>query len=93
MDNTLGRRIVEVFDYRLAGESESERRDRLRALAARATAAERLAKAVVCQDIASDAWHDAGVEDVATRILYDNATMEYERAFAAWRAIEGEVTG
>lgn len=69
----------------------------LRALAARADAAERLAKARRVAVDADDAWETLsgeGGED--GRPLWDalvTAENEEREALAAWRATEGEVTG
>jgi hypothetical protein len=103
---TLGTRILdEVLEYAGSireGETTGARLglERLRALAARADVAERLAKADAEDARAWRAYHDAGgaggddatLDTLAAAV--DAADEEREEALAAWWAIEGnEVTG
>lgn len=98
MSDTLGARIMdaadrhaEAYGWWLAEEDEDEvpgpfharqreTREMVRALAARADAAERLAKAVARRETKQE--HQQFIDSI----------NEWERALAAWRAIEGEVT-
>ena len=79
---TLGQRIFDAAaDYDIYGESGYGAGDRLRALCARADAAERLAVGLVelfeCNSDDGD--------------LMREVREEYNNALAAWRAITGEV--
>lgn len=94
-------RYAEAYGWWLADKGEDETpgplfnqqraiREMVRTLAARADAAERLAKAAdVMQDHRNDGL--SGALDMASE--YSAAVAEYDEALAAWWAIEGEVTG
>ena len=94
-------RYAEAYGWWLADEGEDETpgplfnqqkaiREMVRALAARADAADRLAKAAtVMQAHRNDGL--SGALDMASE--YSAAVAEHDEALAAWRAIEGEVMG
>lgn len=85
---TLGQRILDAamrwaLDRALCGiEERRESEDQLRALAARADAAERLA-------VARIRWNDMSTTN-SPAALWD-ALVEVQGSEAAWRAINGEV--
>ena len=92
MGMTLGRLIKNAFfDYQTGGKEDRAAAEiQLRALAARADAAEMLAKAAtVMQAHRNDGL--SGALDMASE--YSAAVAEHDEALAAWRAIEGEVMG
>lgn len=105
MGMTLGRLIKNAFfDYQTGGkEGRAAAEIQLRALAARADAAERLAVAgdreVATRDALNaalermyadpDKGRDMDTEEEAA--TYEAACNEYDEALAAWRAINGEV--
>ena len=83
MADTIGERILyEAKVYRNAPWAAADLAS-LRALAARADAAERLAKAY---DAADRSWGKSGT--AAGTIAYTKACDERREALAAWRAIE-----
>lgn len=94
---TLGRRImIEATICKdapagsaMAGKAWAD----LRALCARADAAERGMVAVIRREALADAWYVADELDVAVaKAALDVADTEYDNALADWRAL-GEVDG
>lgn len=82
MSDTLGARILHEV-YRAAPFISGGARAKLRALSARADAAERLAVAVDVLD--RDDWREVDADGVPL------VANEHDNALAAWRAIEREV--
>ena len=92
-ETTMGERILYEV-YRVAPFISGGARANLRALCARADAAERGMVASVRRDLASQEWYrHSWLGSEAKGAAKDAADAEYTEALAAWRALVGSPRG